>query len=101
MDRIFLGKLRAVSLVEGISTLVLFFVAMPLKYLGGMPKAVTIAGSVHGGLFTALLLMFLIGWRRIPLSNATTLTGIVAAIFPFGPFLFDRRLKALEAEAGS
>ena len=32
--------LRRLSLVEGISTLVLFLVAMPLKYFMGYPMAV-------------------------------------------------------------
>ena len=43
--------LRRFSLVEGISTLVLFLVAMPLKYVLGYPMAVTYVGWVHGVLF--------------------------------------------------
>lgn len=40
--------LRQLAIVEGISTLVLFFVAMPLKYFAGMPQAVTVVGPFTG-----------------------------------------------------
>ena len=85
--------LRRFSLVEGISTLVLFLIAMPLKYALGYPMAVTYVGWVHGVLFVGLWLMFLLvaGWRKIPFLLA--LVGMLAAIFPFGPFLIDGRLR--------
>ena len=85
--------LRRFSLVEGISTLVLFLIAMPLKYVLGYPMAVTYVGWVHGVLFVGLWLMFLLvaGLRKIPFLLA--LVGMLAAIFPFGPFLIDGRLR--------
>ena len=39
-----LGRMRLISLVEGVSFLILLGVAMPLKYFAGMPGAVKIAG---------------------------------------------------------
>ena len=92
-DRSFLSKLRRLGTIEGISTLILFGIAMPLKYLGGKPMAVTIAGSVHGFLFIALVTMFVLARRRVPISNRLAAVGIVAAIFPFGPFVVDRWLR--------
>ena len=92
----YLRWLRRVSLVEGVSTLVLFGVAMPLKYLADMPLAVTVGGSLHGGLFLVLALMFLAGIQRIPLGSKLAWLGIVAAILPFGPFVFDAHLRRLE-----
>ena len=88
----FLKWLRCVSICEGISTLVLFGIAMPLKYLGNMPMAVTIVGSVHGALFVFLVLMFLLAIRRVPIPEKLAMHGIVAAVIPFGPFVIDRRL---------
>jgi integral membrane protein len=95
VDRTFLSRLRVLGTVEGISTLVLFGIAMPLKYLAGMPMAVTIVGSAHGVLFLALVTMFLLGTRRIPISRGLAAAGIVAAVVPFGPFIIDRRLGRL------
>jgi len=94
-DPKFLHLLRTVSFIEGISTLLLFFVAMPLKYLAGFPLAVTIFGSIHGLLFLVVVGLFFIGADRIPLSFRLMLAGILGAIVPFGPFLVDRRLKRL------
>lgn len=41
--------LRMTGLLDGISLLVLLGIAMPLKYIWGFDKAVTIVGSIHGG----------------------------------------------------
>lgn len=98
VDRRFLAKLRVAGMVEGVSTLVLFGIAMPLKYLAGMPLAVTIAGAVHGFLFMALVTLFIMGTKRIPISRRLAAVGIAAAIFPFGPFIVDKWLgKAAES----
>lgn len=93
IDRQFLKRLRVLGMTEGVSTLILFGIAMPLKYAAGMPMAVTLAGSIHGVLFMALASMFILGMKRIPLSPKLAVAGIVAAIVPFGPFLLDGRLR--------
>ena len=92
----FLRALRHLSIVEGISTLVLFGIAMPLKYFAGMPMAVRIAGSIHGALFVALVIMLLLAVRKVPLPPLLALAGIAAAVLPGGPFLFDRRLARFD-----
>jgi integral membrane protein len=93
VDQEFLGKLRHLGTIEGVSTLVLFGIAMPLKYLAGMPMAVTIVGSIHGLLFIALVLTFLVGLGRIPLPGGLVAAGIAGAVVPFGPFIVDRWLR--------
>lgn len=100
VDQRFLQRLRAVGVIEGTSTLLLFFVAMPLKYLGDIPLAVTIVGSIHGVLFLALVAMFLLGKRRVPLSSRLTAAGIAGAVVPFGPFVVDRWLGRLPQGTG-
>ena len=90
--------LRQLALVEGISTLILFLVAMPLKYLAGMPLAVTIAGSIHGFLFVALVLMLFVAIWKVPISPRLAAVGVAAAIVPGGPFLLERRLARLDGE---
>lgn len=89
--------LRHLAIVEGISTLVLFFVAMPLKYFAGMPLAVTIVGSIHGFLFVALVLMLLLAVWKVPISLKLAAAGVLAAILPGGPFLLERRLARLDS----
>ena len=43
------------SYIEGISALILFAVAMPVKYIGGDPSLVSLVGQIHGFLFLAFL----------------------------------------------
>ena len=93
----FVRALRHLAVVEGISTLVLFGIAMPLKYFAGMPLAVRIVGSLHGALFVALVLMLLLAIRKVPISPALAAAGIAAAVVPGGPFLLDRHLARFDA----
>lgn len=90
--------LRIVSLMEGVSFLVLVGIAMPLKYGANMPEAVRIAGSIHGGLFIlfcAALLRVLFA-ARWPASRASLV--FVASLVPFAPFWMDRRMRAWQEE---
>jgi integral membrane protein len=98
IDSQFLGRLRLLSITEGISTLLLFGIAMPLKYLADMPLAVRIIGSLHGLLFVCLTIVFLLAIQRVPISKGLAMAGIVAAILPFGPFVFDRWLSEVGNE---
>ena len=95
INQAFLAKLRWMGFIEGIPTLVLFFIAMPLKYLAGKPIAVEIAGSLHGGLFICLVVMLAIAVWRVPISFGLSLAGMVSAVIPFGPFVYDRWLREL------
>ena len=95
LNRPFLLALIWLGIIEGCSTLGLFFVAMPMKYMYDQPMAVTIAGMVHGFLFLGLVALFLIGKSLVPLSTKMVIGGIVGAILPFGPFIVDVKLYKL------
>ena len=56
MLRTSIGRLRAIGLAEAISFLMLLGIAMPLKYFADFPRAVTIAGWLHGVLFMAFFI---------------------------------------------
>ena len=99
IDRAFLRRLRWLGITEGVSTLVLFFIAMPLKYLADFPAAVTIAGSLHGFLFMCLSAMFVWATQKIPISMKLAVAGVVAAVIPFGPFVIDRWLVDIDRQA--
>ncbi len=94
-NRTFLLVLIWAGIIEGISTLVLFFVAMPLKYIYDQPMAVTLAGMIHGFLFLGLIALFVIGKSIVPLSTKMVIGGIIGAILPFGPFVVDVKLYKL------
>ena len=99
INRTYLKLLIWLGIIEGFSTLALFFVAMPLKYYYGMPMAVTITGMIHGVLFIGLIALFIIGKKVVPLSIKIVIFGILGAIIPFGPFMVDVYLyKILKGE---
>ncbi|MGZ8710913.1 MAG: DUF3817 domain-containing protein, partial [Thermoanaerobaculia bacterium] len=74
-----------------------FGIAMPLKYMAGMPMAVTIVGSIHGFLFVVLVAMLLLAIRKVPISMKMAAAGIAAAVIPGGPFVLDRKLARIDA----
>src|SRR5262245_4567541 len=87
------ARLRAVAFLEGVSYLLLLFVAMPLKYFADQPVAVRIAGSLHGALFLTLAALTL---RAMTKRGKTLGWGArigVASVVPFGTFALDRRLR--------
>ncbi len=92
-----IAVLRTVALIEGISFLILLFIAMPLKYIWAMPQAVRIVGMAHGVLFMIFCLSLAYTWlvARWPMGRAALIFG--ASIVPFGPWLVDRRLRNYEA----
>lgn len=92
-----LGRFRLVSTVEGISALVLFFIAMPIKYIGGIPEAVKYPGLVHGVLFVLYLFVMVETAIANRWSMKTTAWATLASIPPFGPFIFDRYFLKHEA----
>ncbi|WP_339923216.1 DUF3817 domain-containing protein [uncultured Cyclobacterium sp.] len=91
-----LHRFRIVSITEGISMLVLIFIAMPLKYIFDLPAMVTYVGWIHGVLFVLYILVMFPTSRKLKWPFRIALMGLIASILPFGPFLFDRKLKKQE-----
>jgi integral membrane protein len=87
--------LRIAGKIEGVSYLFLLGVAMPLKYLAGLPLAVKIGGWIHGLLFVVFVIVLLNAMRRARLPFASACSAFVASLLPFGPFVIDRRLEAV------
>ncbi|WP_126428639.1 DUF3817 domain-containing protein [Brevibacillus marinus] len=88
-----LGRLRLVGYLEGTSFLLLLGVAMPLKYVWNVPEPVTVLGWLHGLLFVLYLLAAVHATivQRWPLLRL--LAAVIASLLPFGPFVFDARLR--------
>jgi integral membrane protein len=92
-----LGRMRAVSLLEGSTLLLLVLIAVPLKHLAGIPVATTVMGPIHGMAFLLYLWMLIQtvsggGWSR-----SETARMIAAAFIPFGAFANERALARRQA----
>jgi integral membrane protein len=88
-----IGRLRVIGIIEGISFLVLLCIAMPLKYIYGIPMAVKIVGWLHGVLFVAYIyiLVQVMMDRKWSLFRAGL--AFISSLIPFGTFIFDSQLK--------
>lgn len=96
--RIRMRRLRLMSWAEGTTLLLLVMVAVPLKYLAGMPQAVTIMGPIHGVAFLLYLAMVCGvvargGWRAGDIARM-----ILAAFLPFGAFINAPFMRRKERE---
>lgn len=88
-----IGRLRVIAFVEGISLLLLLFLAMPLKYMSGIVAPTSILGSVHGGLFLLFVFSTLhVGIEENWKFTITTWKVLLACIIPFGTFYIDRKI---------
>lgn len=86
-------RFKWISLIEGISFLLLLGVAMPLKYMFDLPKPVTYIGWIHGILFILYIYTVFPTSMKLKWNFSRTFFALVASVLPFGPFIFDRNLK--------
>lgn len=88
-----IGRLRVIGLMEGVSFLLLLFVAMPLKYMADYDKAVSVAGMAHGVLF----ILFVFAVIQVMIVHRKSIVwgigAFVSSIIPFGTFVLDAKLK--------
>ena len=94
-------KFRVASFVEGLSYLILLFIAMPIKYLGGNPIPVKIVGMTHGLLFFLFIYFLYIAASECKWSKKFSFFAFVSSLVPFGMFFLDRYLKKEELASSS
>lgn len=93
-----LPAFRLVALLEGVSFLILLFIAMPLKYMMHMPAPVRIAGMIHGVLFLGFVFYLLQVRSEKNWTAKKALIAFVASLLPFGTFVLDARVLKKEME---
>jgi integral membrane protein len=85
------GRFRIVAFWEGISFLLLLFVAMPLKYGLGLDMAVRIVGMAHGVLFLAYCLTLALAAQRLGARRSLVAFGL--SFVPGGTFWLEGRFR--------
>ena len=79
--------------LEGISFLLLLGLAMPLRHYLQINEPVRYIGMAHGVLFIGYLVVLLSTASKIKLPLWAMPGGVISALLPFGPFIFDHFLK--------
>lgn len=82
---------RITSYLEGISYLLLLFVAVPLKYFGGNDIMVKALGMPHGILFIAYILIAFFIRPEFKWNNKDFFIILIASVIPFGTFYVDKK----------
>lgn len=86
-----LGRFRLVAISEGISYVLLLFIAMPLKYMMDMPLAVKYTGWAHGLLFILYILTLLHAAIDKKWGIIKMVLYFVASLIPFAAFYVDAK----------
>lgn len=82
---------KLIAKLEGISLLLLFFFAMPMKYLVGNPIYVRTIGMAHGLLFIAYIFLAIYlkieeNWKARKMAEV-----MLASVVPFGTFYIEKK----------
>jgi integral membrane protein len=89
---------RKIAFAEGVSFLVLLFIAMPLKYMASLPIAVSIVGGLHWLLFISFIIMAWEVRNEFKRDFRWLLKAGLASIIPFGTFIMDKEWKKEERQ---
>jgi len=82
---------KIISFLEGVSYILLLFVAVPFKYIGGNDLLVKSLGMPHGILFMAYIVMVFVIQRKLRLDLKTTFIFLIASLLPFGTFYINKK----------
>jgi len=82
---------KIIALFEGVSLLLLYFFAMPMKYILDQPIYVKNIGMAHGVLFIAYIILATMlkieenwDWKKFAIIS-------IASLWPFGTFYIEKR----------
>ena len=83
---------NATGIAETCSTASLYFIAMPLKYIGGNEILVQVIGPIHGVLWSLYIALLGLGWLKKEWNMRAVILGGFLSLFPGGPIWLERRL---------
>ena len=82
---------KVVAFLEGLSYILLLFIAVPIKYMAGDPQFVKLLGMPHGVLFLAYIVLAIMLASEMKWTKKTLVIVLLASIIPFGTFYVDRK----------
>ncbi len=77
---------------EGISCILLYLIAMPMKYQWGIWWQMIPIGTLHGIFFVWYLIMINYVYKPLKWDDEDTVTAILAAFFPFATFWVEKKM---------
>lgn len=83
---------RITAFLEGLSYILLLFIAVPIKYQMGDASYVQMLGMPHGLLFMAYVFLAVYLKPQYNWNTKTFLLVLAASVIPFGTFYVDRKV---------
>lgn len=85
-----LKKFKLINKIEGISFIILIFIAMPMKYMMDIPMATKIVGMTHGLFVFAFLYQIIEAKKEAGLTMKEVGLYTLLSFIPFGSFYTDK-----------
>jgi integral membrane protein len=82
---------RIISFLEGISYLLLLFIAVPIKYFQEDVSYVKMLGMPHGLLFMSYVVLAIVIQKQMKWNLKNLGIIILASVIPFGTFYVDKK----------
>ena len=86
-----LSIFRITALLEGVSYILLLFIATPIKYFLDDPQYVKMLGMPHGILFMAYVVIAILISSDMKWSTRILWIVLIASVIPFGTFYIDKK----------
>lgn len=94
-----LRRLRFIAAIESATLLVLLFICVPMKYIGGRPEFSAVLGPVHGLAFIAYMISLGEAVAAGGWSVREVLRTAALSFVPFGPWFNHENLTLKIAQA--
>ena len=88
-----IARFRLISYIEGLSYLILMFLAMPLKYLYDSPLLMKNIGMIHGILFIIFVVSLFEYMKKNKINKHMSIDLFIYSLIPFGFLLIEKRIK--------
>lgn len=82
---------KITATLEGISLLLLLFLAMPLKYIFDLPEYVRVVGMIHGILFIGYMILATMLKTEESWGNKKFFEVCIASVVPLGTFYIEKK----------
>ena len=82
---------RIIAFLEGVSYILLLFIAVPLKYWGGDESYVKLLGMPHGLLFVIYIILAYLLRKEEDWNTKDFTIVLFASVIPFGTFYIERK----------
>lgn len=85
-------RYRVMSYVVGVMLIVLVFVAVPIRYIGGEPAVSAVVSPTHGILYMVYLAAAFDLWRKAGWPPNKMLLMVGSGLLPFLAFFVERKI---------